>query len=143
MNMQGGQDFDTVIIRKKKPTSSQTRDSKNVNNAFRTGNVATTTKFGAGGNSKGGPANATKLDNSDEAFAHAKVSTELKKAIQQARIAKKMTQAQLAQAINELPKVVQSYENGKAIPNNQVLGKIERALGCKLRGGGKKKGGKK
>jgi len=38
---------------------------------------------------------------------------------------------------------LQSYENGKAIPNNQVLGKIERALGCKLRGGGKKKGGKK
>jgi len=35
-------------------------------------------------------------------------------------MAKKMTQAQLAKAINELPKVVQGYENGKAIPNNQV-----------------------
>ena len=56
-------------------------------------------------------------------------------------MAKKMTQAQLAKAINELPKVVQSYENGKAIPSNQILSKIERALGCKLRGG-KKKGSK-
>ena len=54
------------------------------------------------------------------------------------RIAKKMTQAQLAKTINELPKVVQSYENGKAIPNNQILGKIERALGVKLRGKGAK-----
>ena len=142
MNMQPGQDFDTVVIRKKKPTSSQTRDAKNVNNAFRSGNVDTMTKFGAGSNSRGGPQNATKLDSSDEAFAHKKVPTELKKAIQQARIAKKMTQQQLAQAINELPKVVQSYENGKAIPNNQILGKIERALGVKLRGGGKKKGKK-
>lgn len=134
MNMQGGQDFNTVIIRKKKPTSSQTRDSKNVNNAFRSGNVETLSK-----NKHSGPANSTKLDNSDEAFAHKKVSSDLKKAIQQARIAKKMTQSDLAKAICELPKVVQSYENGKAIPDNKVLGKIERALGVKLRGGKKGK----
>ena len=82
MNMQPGQDFDTVVIRKKKPTSSQTRDAKNVNNAFRSGNVDTMTKHGAGSNSRGGPQNATKLDASDEAFAHKKVPTELKKAIQ-------------------------------------------------------------
>ena len=54
--------------------------------------------------------------------------------IQQARLAKKMSQQQLATAINEKPQVVQEYENGKAIPNQQVLGKLERALGVKLRG---------
>ena len=141
--MQGGQDWDQVIIRKKKPTSSQTRDSKSVNNAFRSGQVDTLTKYDAGSNKKGGIGQrAAKLDNESEAHAIAKVSTELKKAIQQARIAKKMTQAQLAKTINELPKVVQEYENGKAIPNNQILGKIERALGVKLRGGNKKKGKK-
>lgn len=31
-----------------------------------------------------------------------------------------MTQAQLGQAINEKPQVVNEYEAGKAIPNNQV-----------------------
>lgn len=49
-----------------------------------------------------------------------KVGLGLGKAIQQARAAKKMTQAQLAQAINEKPAVVNQYENGKAIPNGQV-----------------------
>ena len=143
MNLQGGQDWDQVIIRKKKPTSSQSRSTSSVNQAFRTGNVEQVNKFSGGKNSKGGPENATRLDNDTEAFSHQKVSTDLKKAIQQARIAKKMTQAQLAKTINELPKVVQSYENGKAIPNNQILGKIERALGVKLRGKGGKGKGKK
>ncbi len=40
--------------------------------------------------------------------------------IMKARLEKKLTQAQLAQQINELPKVVQDYEAGKAIPNQAV-----------------------
>mgnify|MGYP002857075393 CR=1 FL=1 len=38
----------------------------------------------------------------------------------QGRLAKKLTQAQLAQQINERPQVVQEYESGKAIPNQQI-----------------------
>ena len=59
--------------------------------------------------------------------------------IMQARTAKKMTQAQLAQQINEKPQTIQEYESGKAIPNNQILGKMERVLGVKLRGQKEKK----
>ena len=33
------------------------------------------------------------------------------------------------QKINEKPQVVNEYESGRAIPNNQVMGKLERALG--------------
>ena len=88
---------------------------------------------GAGGNKSAGDKNAAKLDNETEELSHAKVSTEMKKAIQTARLAKKMSQADLAKAINELPKQVQDYENGKAIPNQQIISKMERALGCKLR----------
>lgn len=33
------------------------------------------------------------------------------------------------QKINEKPQVIADYEAGKAIPNNQVMGKIERAIG--------------
>lgn len=34
-----------------------------------------------------------------------------------------------AQKINEKPQVIADYECGKAIPNNQIMGKIERAIG--------------
>lgn len=52
----------------------------------------------------------------------------------QARMEKKLTQAQLGQMINEKPQVIQEYESGKAIPNQQIISKLERALGVKLRG---------
>jgi len=65
------------------------------------------------------------------------VSADLKKNIMQARLEKKLTQAQLAQQINEKPQIIQEYESGKAIPNNQIIAKLERVLGVKLRGGKK------
>lgn len=45
-----------------------------------------------------------------------------------------MTQKDLATKICEKPQVVAEFESGKAIPNPQILGKMERALGIKLRG---------
>ena len=36
--------------------------------------------------------------------------------------------------INEKPQIIQEYESGKAIPNQQILAKLERILGVKLRG---------
>ena len=72
-----------------------------------------------------------------------KVDKSLSKAIQQARMAKKMTQKELATKINEKPQVIGEYENGKAIPNGQIIVKIERALGCKLPRPGKKPAAKK
>lgn len=55
-------------------------------------------------------------------------------AIQQARMEKGLSQKDCAQKINEKPSVLQDYESGKAIPNTQILSKLERALGVKLRG---------
>lgn len=45
-----------------------------------------------------------------------------------------MSQKDLAAKINEKPSILQDYEAGKAIPNPQILGKLERQLGVKLRG---------
>ena len=39
-----------------------------------------------------------------------------------------------SQRINEKPQVVNEYESGKAIPNQQIISKLERAVGVKLRG---------
>ena len=40
----------------------------------------------------------------------------------------------LQQRINEKPQVINDYEAGRGVPNQQILGKIERAVGIKLRG---------
>ena len=67
------------------------------------------------------------------------VSHEFKIALQKAREAKKMTQSDLAKAVMEKQSVIQEYESGKAIPNPQVILKLERALGAKLPRDKKKK----
>ena len=77
---------------------------------------------------------AKKLDEDNEHVVHKKVTLSLGKTIQQARAAKGMTQKDLAQKINEKPHVVNEYEAGKAIPDQTILGKLERQLGVKLRG---------
>mmetsp|Transcript_11299 Transcript_11299/g.34581 ORF Transcript_11299/g.34581 Transcript_11299/m.34581 type:complete len:130 (+) Transcript_11299:128-517(+) len=116
--------------------SNKPRDNKaKVKQAERSGGViATEKKFGAGGNKKQGDKNMAKLDAETEDFHVERVSFSVAKEIQKARLAKKMTQAQLAQQVNEKVQVINEYESGKAVPNNQILGKMERVLGVKLRG---------
>jgi putative transcription factor len=131
------QDWEPVVVRKKAPTSSAKKDEKTVNAARRAGaELETIKKFNAGSNKSASSAtdlNTKRLDDETEVLAHEKVSGELKKNIMQARLDKKLTQAQLAQLINEKPQIVQEYESGKAIPNQQIISKLERILGVKLR----------
>ena len=72
----------------------------------------------------------------DETFEDKKetIQLSLSKRIQQARLAKRMSQKELACAINEKPSVIMQYESGQVVPTNQILGKLEKALGIKLRG---------
>ena len=72
----------------------------------------------------------------DDVVPTKKVEASVGKAIQQARQEKKLTQKDLATKINEKPNVVNDYEAGRAVPNQQLLAKMERALGVKLRGKG-------
>jgi len=97
------------------------------------GAMATEKKFAAGEN-KSGPSGDSlrKLDDSTEAQHINTVDRSLSIAIAQARQAKKMTQKQLAQAVNEPAQVIQTYENGKAVPNGQTIAKLDKALGIKL-----------
>ncbi|MBA0647162.1 hypothetical protein Goklo_015069, partial [Gossypium klotzschianum] len=127
-----------VVIRKKAPTAAAKKDEKVVNAARRAGaEIESVKKSNAGTNraaSSSTSLNTRKLDEETENLAHDRVPTELKKAVMHARVEKKLTQAQLAQLINEKPQIIQEYESGKAIPNQQIIGKLERALGAKLRG---------
>jgi len=50
----------------------------------------------------------------------------------QARTAKGLSQKDLATKLMIPAKTIQDYENGKAVPNNALIAKIERNLGCKV-----------
>ena len=112
------------------PTSARALD-----HAKAMGLVSTTLRHGAGGNKSAHSAtalSARKLEEADDVGVIAKVDKSLSKAIMQARMAKGMTQKELATAVNEKPQVVGEYETGKAIPNPQIISKMERKLGVKL-----------
>uniref|UniRef100_A0A2K5W9V8 Endothelial differentiation-related factor 1 n=1 Tax=Macaca fascicularis TaxID=9541 RepID=A0A2K5W9V8_MACFA len=97
--------------------------------------VETSKKWAAGQNKQHSiTKNTAKLDRETEELHHDRVTLEVGKVIQQGRQSKGLTQKDLATKINEKPQVIADYESGRAIPNNQVLGKIERAIGLKLRG---------
>ncbi|KAG5254887.1 hypothetical protein OIU85_002410 [Salix viminalis] len=132
------QDWEPVVIRKKAPNAAAKKDEKAVNAARRSGAEIETVKKSTAGTNKAASSstslNTRKLDEETENLAHDRVPSELKKSIMQGRMDKKLTQAQLGQLINEKPQIIQEYESGKAIPNQQIIGKLERALGVKLRG---------
>ena len=65
---------------------------------------------------------------------HETLGMDVGRLIAQSRAAKEMTQKDLAQKINEKPQVINEYEAGKVVPNQAILGKLERALGVRLRG---------
>ena len=137
----GSQDWAPVNVGSgsatKKPTTA-----RQVSLLKAAGVLTTEKRYGAGGNKSAhsaGALSAKKLEEADDVGTLAKVDKSLARAIQQGRQAKKMTQKDLATAINEKPQVVGEYESGKAIPNPQIINKLERALGVKLPRPGKSK----
>ena len=106
------------------------------NKALRTGGAEIVKKEHATGNQhNAGPgARAKVLDEDHESTKVKTVSHEVKVNIMRGRQAKGWTQTDLAREISEKASVITEYENGKAIPNEQVLIRIEKALGMHLRG---------
>ncbi|KAK1926004.1 putative multi protein-bridging factor 1 [Papiliotrema laurentii] len=80
------------------------------------------------------------LDRDDAPKPPEKVDQSVGKALAQARAAKvkpdgkSMTQKDLATAVNAKPQDIADLESGRAVPNQQLLAKIERVVGVKLRG---------
>ncbi|CAG8656794.1 1826_t:CDS:2 [Acaulospora colombiana] len=75
-----------------------------------------------------------KLDRENEVAPPPRINPAVGRAMQAARLAMQLSQKDLANRINEKQSVLQDIESGKANANPQVLGKIERQLGVKLRG---------
>jgi len=130
-------DWDTVTVLKKKPLkAAQMKTESAINQARRQGlEVETHQKFNAGTNKQHLPTrNTAKLDRETEELKHKNIDSSVARLIQQGRQAKGLSQKDLATKINEKPQVINDYEAGRGIPNNIILGKMERVLGMKLRG---------
>ena len=54
------------------------------------------------------------------------------KLLQSARTAKRLTQEQLANQINEKKNVINMYEVGNIVPDNKILNKLRKALNIKF-----------
>lgn len=130
----GDQDWTTVTFTKKPKTPKAVPTSASgLAQAKASGHVVAERKETSNRSAGSAPtANLRKLEESSEDFSHRTVNRNLAQAISQARQAKKLTQAQLATAINERPQIISQYESGQAIPNPQILNKLDRALGIHL-----------
>ncbi|KAF8531175.1 ylMBF1 [Gautieria morchelliformis] len=132
------QDWDAVKIGSKGKAPRVAKNSGDINEARRAGAVLSTDKKVTSGVNKAHVGTdhqrIAKLDRENEVAPPPKIAPSVGKAIQQGRMDKGLTQKDVAQKINEKPSVLQDYEGGKAIPNPQILGKLERVLGVKLRG---------
>mmetsp|Transcript_33305 Transcript_33305/g.78488 ORF Transcript_33305/g.78488 Transcript_33305/m.78488 type:complete len:126 (+) Transcript_33305:86-463(+) len=115
------QDWEPVVLRKNKPTGGAAG--------------------GAAAGPKGGTSKQTaagvdirklEAEDDDAPMRLPTVSMDLRVAIAQARQAKGLSQKDLAAKLMIPAKTIQEYEAGKAIPNNALIAKIERNLGCKL-----------
>ncbi|CAH2351799.1 multiprotein-bridging factor 1 [[Candida] railenensis] len=136
-------DWDSVTIIGSKarvggggPRQTVAKTAGQLNEARRTGAVVGTEKKYGSTNTKSNPEGQrlTKLDATDDVVPTKKLDASVGKAIAQARQEKKLTQKDLATKVNEKPQIINDYEAGRAVPNQQLLGKLERALGVKLRG---------
>lgn len=93
------------FLQAQRPTAAVEKDEKTVNAAWHvSANIDNVKKFNVGTNkatSNTNSLNTMRLDDDTENLAHERVPIELKKAIMQAKMDNKFTQAQLAQIINE------------------------------------------
>lgn len=130
-------DWDEVTyLHKRAPRAADAKSQKVVNQALRKGEeVETLKKFSAATNKqKAATKDTAKLDRETEELKHERVTLDFARTLQKARVDKGLTQKELATRICEKPQVVNDYESGKAIPNPQIISKLERAVGVKLRG---------
>lgn len=99
--------------------------------ALRNGNTQTNKKISS--NTQYQSSKSQKLDSyngedNQNGGSHEKVNIKIGKLIQKKRLEKKLTQKQLGNLLNTKENIIKDIEAGKAIKDNQLLGKIKRKL---------------
>jgi len=73
-----------------------------------------------------------KVEQENEDFSHAKVSHSFKIELMRGRLAKKMSQEDLAKAINVKKTIIIDYEKGTIIPEQSIISKLRKVLNINL-----------
>jgi ribosome-binding protein aMBF1 (putative translation factor) len=73
-----------------------------------------------------------KIEKETETFKIKKISSKVSKEIQKGRLAKKLNQKQLANAVHVTPKVIAEFESGKGQPNEAIKRKIANYLNISI-----------
>ena len=120
MNINVPQDWAPVVLSGKKPMAKQNGTGTKYNIEERKSDEA-----------KSAASKMYALENSEDVTVQT-IPLSISQEISKARVAKNLTQKEVAQRLNVQPAVITSYENGKAIPDNQMLQKIARELGTKF-----------
>lgn len=114
------------------PVGKAKKGERAIQDAHRKGNEVETIRKNAGNNNRGPAINMKKMAEETDVIHLAELPHEFRMAMQKARVSANLSQADLAKRINEKQSVINDYENGRAVPNPQVIVKIERALETRL-----------
>lgn len=115
------------------PVGKPKKGERAAQEAQRKGQEVETIRRSAGVNAaRPGPANMRRLAEATDVVPVAQLTHEFRSAMQKARSAAGLSQADLARRINEKQSVINDYESGRAVPNPNIIVKLDRALGVRL-----------
>ena len=83
-------------------------------------------------NSKDKSNNSSNNKKNEDIITINKSNGDLRKALQNARLNKKMSQKEVAQKLNVKANLIMDYESGKTAPNNSFISKLEKLYNTKL-----------
>lgn len=130
INMLPHQDWNRITF---SGPNNQRRGEQAVQDARRKGGAVESIRRNTNNSNRKQPVNMRVAAAEDgEVIPVAQLTHEFRVAMQKARTAAGLSQADLARRVNEKQSVINEYESGKAIPNPQIITKIERALNCRL-----------
>lgn len=129
--MQNYQDWNVVSWNKTGEKKKNESDNQYINRIKKTDSSLVSTINKNSGNKQTEVDNLKlrKIEAEEETFIIPKVSLSMGKKIAQLRCEKKMTQKDLAFKLCLNVKIIQDYENSKAIPNSNIINKLEKVLG--------------
>lgn len=121
------QDWKPVVVQKKYSVTDAQREGKKVDTVMKP-----TTNQKAG-KSLERDLYVSATEEAPALKALPKLSQEDRQSMIQARVAKKLSQVDLARQVNVPVQLIQNMENGKIIENKQIVQLVNRALGLKLK----------